>query len=268
MQIIENDVPSGDQAGIADGIVSLISDVGTARFEDSLAAVSGSLLQCHQITAFSFSADKVPCRLGLFAQERDNEVKRAAKRYETIHWKQDPSNFFLRDREASAKSFAVLLSRQDIKDESFLDDCYVEPDVGHRLSLISEFNGHPVKLSFHRRECLGHFDQLAIKSALNHARSLISLVLKHVDITSRFQSHESEREIFEKVLETRYPELTNRERAVCGLIAIGMSSEAIALTLGISINTVLTFRRRAYSRLNISTQNELLRILYRACAQW
>lgn len=93
-------------------------------------------------------------------------------------------------------------------------------------------------------------------------------MLKHVDIASRFRSDKSEQEIFEEVLETCYPELTKRESAVCGLIAIGMSSEAIALTLGSGINTVLTFRRRAYSRLHISTQNELLHILYRACAQW
>jgi len=33
------------------------------------------------------------------------------------------------------------------------------------------------------------------------------------------------------------------------------------LSLGLSINTVLTYRKRAYSRLGISTQNELVRLL-------
>ncbi len=268
MLVIENDPGTRPSADFADGIASLINDVGTSRFEDSLAAVSGSLLQCYQITAFAFSADHLPRPLGLFARDRDKEVRKAAKRYETVHWKQDPSNFFLRDKRTNGKSLAVVLSKKDIDDADFLDDCYVGPDVGHRLSLISDFEGRPVKLSFHRRERYGDFDHMAIEGVLNHARPLISLVLKHVDITNRFCSDKSEQQIFEEVLETRYPELTRRERAVCGLIAIGMSSEAIALTLGISINTVLTFRRRAYSRLNISTQNELLRILYRACAHW
>ena len=41
-----------------------------------------------------------------------------------------------------------------------------------------------------------------------------------------------------------------------------MSSEAIALTLGISVNTVLTYRKRAYTRLGICSQNELVRFIY------
>ena len=268
MLILESDERDAGATKLVNGITSLINDVGTPRFENSLASVSNSLLQCHQITAFTFSTDQVPQKLGLFAQDRTTEVRHAAKRYEAEHWKSDPSNFFLQANGERERSFAVVLSRQDVKDVSFRDDCYVEPDVGHRLSLISDFNGRSVKLSFHRRERYGDFDPVTIKAVLEQARTLISLVIKHVEITRRFKPDRSEQEIFENVLETKYPELTKRERAVCGLIAIGLNSEAIALTLGISINTVLTFRRRAYSRLNISTQNELLRILYRACAQW
>jgi DNA-binding CsgD family transcriptional regulator len=42
---------------------------------------------------------------------------------------------------------------------------------------------------------------------------------------------------------------------------LGMTSEAIGLKLGISVNTVLTYRKRAYGRLNISCQNELMRLI-------
>jgi len=47
------------------------------------------------------------------------------------------------------------------------------------------------------------------------------------------------------------------------LIASGLSSHVIALELGISINTVLTYRKRAYARLDISSQNELMQLLLR-----
>ncbi len=52
-----------------------------------------------------------------------------------------------------------------------------------------------------------------------------------------------------------------RETEVCAAIVQGMTSEAIALKLGISVNTVLTYRKRAYMRLGISCQNELLRFI-------
>ena len=57
------------------------------------------------------------------------------------------------------------------------------------------------------------------------------------------------------------PSLSARERDVCALIASGLTSEGIALELGVGINTVLTYRKRAYARLGISSQNELMRIL-------
>jgi DNA-binding CsgD family transcriptional regulator len=53
--------------------------------------------------------------------------------------------------------------------------------------------------------------------------------------------------------------LTRREREVCRGILSGLSSEGIALALGISRNSVLTLRRRAYARLGISSQAELFR---------
>ena len=51
--------------------------------------------------------------------------------------------------------------------------------------------------------------------------------------------------------------LTQREKEVCARILLGMSSEGIGLDLGIKMQSVLTYRKRAYARLNISSQNEL-----------
>ena len=53
---------------------------------------------------------------------------------------------------------------------------------------------------------------------------------------------------------------------LCAAIAVGMNSEAIALTLGIRLNTVLTYRKRAYARLGICSQNELVRLIYTGLA--
>src|SRR5882757_2373408 len=68
---------------------------------------------------------------------------------------------------------------------------------------------------------------------------------------------------FMQRLRTIAPGLPARELEVMALIAHGLSSHGIALELQISVNTVLTYRKRAYSRLDISTQNELMRLLLR-----
>jgi len=60
--------------------------------------------------------------------------------------------------------------------------------------------------------------------------------------------------------------LTGREQEVCRRILLGFSSEAISHELGISLHSTLTYRKRAYDRLGISSQNELFAIVLRLLA--
>lgn len=60
--------------------------------------------------------------------------------------------------------------------------------------------------------------------------------------------------------------LTPREREVCRRILLGFSSEAISQALGISLHSTLTYRKRAYERLSISSQSELFAIVLRLLA--
>lgn len=60
------------------------------------------------------------------------------------------------------------------------------------------------------------------------------------------------------LLGTRYPTLTQRERHVCAMTVMGKDSGTIANHLAITRNTVLTYRRRAYERLGVSSASALL----------
>jgi DNA-binding CsgD family transcriptional regulator len=57
--------------------------------------------------------------------------------------------------------------------------------------------------------------------------------------------------------------LTVREKQVSLRILSGFSSEAISADLGIGLQSTLTYRKRAYDRLGISSQNELFGIVLR-----
>lgn len=59
-------------------------------------------------------------------------------------------------------------------------------------------------------------------------------------------------------LQLRFPVLTERERRVCALTMIGKTSGEIALALGIRPATVITYRRRAYERLGVSSAASLV----------
>ncbi|MCP5145242.1 MAG: helix-turn-helix transcriptional regulator [Gammaproteobacteria bacterium] len=55
----------------------------------------------------------------------------------------------------------------------------------------------------------------------------------------------------------RYQQLTRRERQVCARAALGMTVEATARDLGIARTSVLTYRQRAYQRLQVNSPCEL-----------
>jgi len=61
-------------------------------------------------------------------------------------------------------------------------------------------------------------------------------------------------------------DLTRREQEVCRRILLGLSSESISQELGISLHSTLTYRKRAYDRLGISSQNQLFAIVLRLLA--
>lgn len=64
-----------------------------------------------------------------------------------------------------------------------------------------------------------------------------------------------------------FPELTAREIAVCARTILGVTAEGIALDLGIKQTSVLTYRRRAYARLNINSINQLSTMLIQSSAR-
>lgn len=262
MQVVEQNVGGQAVHGIDEIVPRLVSDIGTKKFEASLTDFAGRTVHCRQITAFAIKDDGSPKTVALFATDKAEAVKSAAKRYCDVHWRRDPTNTIHATAQTGKENYAILMGRADVDDSEFLSDCYVRPGVGYRLSIVTRHGADLLKISFHRPADEGEFSEGSIVALLDRGPVLASLIFRHVELTSSTTVTNFDRTHFEALLSTRCPALTGRERTVCSMIAIGMSSEAIALTLQISVNTVLTFRRRAYSRLNISTQNELMRLLF------
>ncbi|GHF61970.1 helix-turn-helix transcriptional regulator [Seohaeicola zhoushanensis] len=92
------------------------------------------------------------------------------------------------------------------------------------------------------------------------ARIFLSFVTRHLAIAVRRSQAAaplvSLQMIEESVLRTN--ELTRRESQVCARILHGLTTLGIALDLDIGKESVVTYRKRAYSRLAISSQRELL----------
>jgi DNA-binding CsgD family transcriptional regulator len=100
------------------------------------------------------------------------------------------------------------------------------------------------------------------------ASVLVSMVARHNDLVSNKPNLTpalgSLTEIEQCIAPTN---LSRREGEVCSRILYGLSSFGIALDLGIGKESVMTYRKRAYQRLGIGSQRELL-MWYLALWEW
>jgi len=117
-------------------------------------------------------------------------------------------------------------------------------------------------VNFYRITAQGHFGDAERARLQTIAPAIGASVARHFQQTATLGQN------LAALFSTRAPlaALTPREQDVCRRILLGFSSEAISQALGISLHSTLTYRKRAYERLGISSQNELFAIVLRLLA--
>lgn len=237
----------------------LIASVGSPSFETSFFQIARDVTDCEHVTAF-VSSDRALARL-LFAVNRGAKpiARTIADKYLKHYWNHDPANVICSGNAAPRYELAVRVYSNDINHDAYRRDCYSSVDLVDRLSIIRRSSNETFRLNLYRSAQRGRFAPGEVDSVLENADLMFALIAKHDE--QRLACSETDKlETAVRRLQRAAPRLTARERDVCMGIVQGRSSEAIAIALGISINTVLTYRKRAYARLGISSHNELMRL--------
>jgi DNA-binding CsgD family transcriptional regulator len=249
-------------------IGKLVETVGTPEFESHLFRAAHEAIQCEHLSAFSIAPAALP-RLLLAANHGATQIARSAgSAYVGSHWNSDPTNRLLAGAGALHTGVLVSLSGDEMLRLNYRRKCYSRADwestgvnLIHKISLIKSRDDEIIKINFYRHRAAGPFATSELEKIADISDLLFAFLVRHSPVGSRGGSG-SLRGRFEHCLTRIGRGITHREAQVCAAIAIGMSSAGIASALGISVNTVLTHRKRAYSRLSISSQNELMRLLY------
>ena len=118
-------------------------------------------------------------------------------------------------------------------------------------------------VNFYRTVEQGRFSPLQVERLNRSAPGLAAAVARHFQAQNPPDHNPSD--ALEHLFSTSVPltRLTYREKEVCLRILSGFSSEAISVDLGIGLQSTLTYRKRAYEKLGISSQNELFAIALR-----
>lgn len=130
-----------------------------------------------------------------------------------------------------------------------------------RLCAWEEVAGAKVMISALRTLRSGPFTESMIARFEETAHILLAAVANHGRTLSQADQligALTSLDTIEACIANAEEHLSNREIATCARILIGMSTTGISLDLDIGEETVTTYRKRAYCRLGIATQRELL----------
>lgn len=152
------------------------------------------------------------------------------------------------------------LRRDAIGHQGYREGCFVRAELQERLTVAASDEGQLVLLNLYRFGTSAPFAAGELAALERLSGFLAALAVKHVSalgLLLRSRDRGDRVAALGARLNARDGRLTTRERDVLSRVMLGVSSEGIALDLGIGLNTVLTYRKRAYTRLGVTSQAEL-----------
>jgi len=290
-----------DQGQIFDQAGALIASLGGSDFDQSLITLLGSVAHFEQFIVFALAPDGEASCLQAWHRATPHLVAGLHRRYiEGQFQRIDPALGILRQargRDGRGNRRNIhLLQRQDIADLSYKSHFFDQPDLAGKVAILedcspapshsppspsppslspqrqrSETNGE-LYLNFYKRSGESGFSDQEIDNLASLSGLVGQSIRRHRLLsrppTSSLPRLEEIRHLLcqdnSRKSATGGGGLTPRELDVCARVLVGYSSEAIALDLGIGESSVATYRKRAYGKLGISSQNELFALCLRA----
>jgi DNA-binding CsgD family transcriptional regulator len=239
-------------------IATLVNSIGEEGFAPALVRFLNGLCGADHFAAFQLGNDELREVAACCIEPERTARDRVDSYVNEGWWKRDP---------AMAQAQRCLpAARPSIIHVDFSEVAYaaIRPcvfrDVRDRLLLCGHSMNADFGLSIVRADPHAPFADEAVEKVADSAELLMAVLAKHSDIRQTrpnvAQALTALEEIEACILATST--LPRREAQVSSRILYGLSSVGIALDLSVSEETVKTYRKRAYQRLAIGSERELL----------
>lgn len=241
-------------------IENTIAALGTENFASAMLETLNDLSSVDHYAVIRFDG-RDSARLILSASRPGLRIDRAVQDEYIGHYHRLDPNRGLFNGQNNTTARVGRMQRNRVPDSGYRWQCYDRPGLVDRLSVIAPGGGGWYCLNLFRTRDSKLFSAGEEESIHGAAALLAALTIKHDGIVVSSPDPGAERHQRMSRVATRLralePRLSPREIDVAMRIVAGVSSEGIALDLGIGINSVLTYRKRIYAKLRISSQNEL-----------
>lgn len=207
------------------------------------------------------SATHMPSQIESLAVEADDSescLKRVSEYMERLHLS-DPFLNALTPSESQSVMVKAISTDQMAQSE-YRERLFSASQLAGKMSLILRRPEDAMSISIYRKNYQGSFSPNEV-TRISSIGDIVTAALERHCTLKRDVSHNisSVAEAFSRLPANKA--LSSREAAVCAYITLGYSNLAISLHLDVSIHTVSTYRRRAYAKLNITSQSELFSLL-------
>lgn len=265
MQITEVDGPIFGRFNAHHGLGTVVERIGAQSFDQAFMEYATSLCDAEHFALYAISEDDCQVMGSGGPQggvHGDGTAKRQAFLYSAGgFWRVDPALRPLWAGEPDCRPILAHMDVEEIDDAEMRQRVYGPHGVRERMVLSARSLRQTVVISFINTYRRGPFGIDRRQAVERMADNMIAMALKHVDLRKAADDASSaltSLNVIEASLASSSPRLARREAEVCARILYGMTSLGIALDLGIGEESAMTYRKRAYSRLNIGSQRELL----------
>ena len=237
-----------------------VDALGSQAMEEVLFRSIGAIAPIDEMFAFERPSLEAPPRTVLSAGAQARAAHRALLYSDRFH-ALDPLNGAFARVGSAAATLVIRVQATDIADPIYRRACYSEPEFVEKLSIARRRASGWMVLSLFRRRRTGRFRETELRQLVDLGRLLLPMITRHDAMRRRGEERPLDVGVLEERLSGLCFGMTDRERAVCARTVSGMTAEAIGFDLGIKPTSVLTYRRRAYRRLNITSAFQLLGLL-------
>ena len=247
-------------------LTGLVQSLGRHAFEQDLMTLLNQILPIDHCVVFTYSRDGVG-HLFTHGKMADEVAQSLADDYVNRFHERDPMFARLSDTADAGCEHPVALNLRADYDPAYRSHFFDRADLIDKASTVGRLEDGGVLCNFYRMGASGPYSQrewerleqvLPLVTGLISAHyQLVGQALQHVDAGTRTSRTRS---LVHTIIGKRvrpFDRLTLREREVCERILLGYTSIGIGLDLNIAPSSVLTYRKRAYQKLGISSQNEL-----------
>jgi LuxR family transcriptional regulator, activator of tox operons len=185
----------------------------------------------------------------------------ASARYAGGYWKYDPMMRKVLEGDLHVETMIRTQAWDAIPPSEYRAFCYERSRVQERVLICRRVGSEIVLVGLYHTQNDRPFSAMEFDKLEANAPVLTSIAWKHAKLVSSQASaylHPCE-DVIAKRLAGAKNKLSTREIEVCSGILIGRSTKEIARVIGIMPSSVVTFRKRAFLKLNITTRQDLVR---------